>query len=181
MSDTENKLTTAAAQGYTSKDKAATSKPTQKKPNSRAATNANRDRTPSYEGKRPQRKKLSEIKRKFLGVSNRPGFKTRVVLNEGTRIEDFMANGYIPRQKSTPLDSKNLPYEISQLGNVQTIMLNGSSGQLGVVMDIPEEFFEENQREKMQEVDAITDAITAPASPEFYSKTVVEDNSTRGR
>lgn len=95
--------------------------------------------------KRPQRTPVG--RRNVLTVDERPNYVRRVVNDEGdgARIKMFEDAGYTPVQHKAPIGDPNVG-EATQVGNVMRKPVGG--GKTAVVMEIPKEYYDEDQAAK---------------------------------
>jgi hypothetical protein len=107
------------------------------------------DTTSSRSG-RPKRIPLSQ--QNVVDDVKLPGLHPRIVKNIGSRIEKFMKAGWIPRSESDLKISQRSLDTPSSLGSVSEIVMDETKGTKGILMDIPEEFYEADQllKQKMR-------------------------------
>lgn len=111
---------------------------------------------------RPVRKARKPINSKsLLRAEQRPGFVRRYVNDVDARIQMFLDAGYEP---VTGQDNVNdyRAQDGSQLGSVVRKPVGG--GITAVLMEIPEEFYREDQISKQADVDAYEHAIKRDAN-----------------
>ena len=98
---------------------------------------------------RPKRIPLGT--RNVLTAEKKPGYVRRFVNDEGDRVAQFEAAGYeVVREKMDVGDPK--AGQSSQLGNV--VRPPVGAGTSAVLMEIKEEYYEEDQKAKQDRIDA---------------------------
>lgn len=126
---------------------------------------------------RPTRRKLH--RKNVIPQVEIPGFKTRLVNAEGTRINDYLAAGYsyVTREElaalgieaeSTAMGDDSLQKTKSE-GSIIEVSVNrdvSSSAKRGILMKIPEEFYKEDFADKQKELDE----AEATWNPQFNKK-----------
>ena len=74
-------------------------------------------------------------------------------------LERLRKAGYVPRPR------KDIPQpeevDLRKIGCYETIILNPSSGEQGIVMDIPEELYRTDQEAKMKDLDNQMESLTS--------------------
>lgn len=111
---------------------------------------------------RPARKSRKPINSKnLLRAEQRPGFVRRYVNDVDTRIQMFLEAGYEPVKGQDNINDYRAQ-DGSQLGSVVRKPVGG--GVTAVLMEIPEEFYKEDQISKQAEVDAHEQAIGLTAA-----------------
>jgi hypothetical protein len=108
------------------------------------------------------------VKRTPVGVRNvlsvkglDPDFHYRIVNDDADRIQQFLDAGYelVPADAVTVGDKRiNAP---APEGSVRQVSVGG--GQKAFVMRIPNEFYEEDQKAKLREVDSVEAATKQKA------------------
>lgn len=108
---------------------------------------------------RPVRIPVHDQRLLSFGVKLRKGFVTRIVVARPVWLERLMKAGYVPRQR------KDIPQpeevDLRKIGCYETITLNPSSGEQGIVMDIPEELYRADQEAKMKDLDDQMESLTS--------------------
>lgn len=102
---------------------------------------------------REQRKTLTQ--ESALGAKPRPGFHRRIVTDYPGRIAKFMRRGWTPVKGKSEATFTGQVQNASQLGSVVTQPVNPSFGAklgaMGILMEIPEEIFQEDQAKKARD------------------------------
>ena len=95
---------------------------------------------------RPTRRKLTD--RLKLDAPERPGYKSRWVADRegGQRVKAFQEAGWALRQDEDDQQADRSIAVPSQYGQVVARSMGG--GEVGYLMDIPEEFYAEDRREQ---------------------------------
>ncbi len=129
-------------------------------------------------GQRKRRIPVSGAERNVLTVRNKqPGFEYRFVNVVSDRVQRFMDAGY-------ELVSQD---EAGAIGDTRVDTSSGTShivekgvglGQKAVLMKIPSEFYEEDQKAKQKRVDEIEATMKQEAKRDRYGK--IEVSSTKG-
>lgn len=106
---------------------------------------------------RPKRVPLHA--QRVLDVDNKdPNFEYRVVNELPGRVEKFIKAGWEPVSGDVSTSDASRVQDASQLGSVTRRVVNKSSRaevQTAVLMRIPKEYYEEDQKEKQRKVDEI--------------------------
>ncbi len=135
------------------------------------------------EGKevKPQRPKRPKIgTRDILTVPKREGYRTRIVNidedREGWgRVQRLIDIGYEIRTGDIPIGDKRIT-EVSQMGSASIRPVGG--GIKGIVMDIREEWYKEDQDAKVakrkKEQEALTQSINTPGRDGMYGEVTIE-------
>ena len=103
---------------------------------------------------RPVRKPL--CRRRALEANGRPGFKRRWVNEEIGAIEAYQEAGYTLVLEQDVDLSENLAQDANLSGSVTRRVVNkdpNASTKTAVLMEIPEEFYKEDQAEKQRKLD----------------------------
>jgi hypothetical protein len=103
-------------------------------------------------------------------VSNKdPNFTYRIVKDAPGRVQEFLDGGYEPvDNKTTKLAAPRVDGGSSQ-GSVNSVPLGG--GDTGVLMRIPKEMYEEDQKAKMDALKQKESALSAGVrNGSFYGK-----------
>lgn len=99
---------------------------------------------------RKQRKTLNQ--EVSLGANQRPGFHRRIVTDSPGRIDEFLRRGWVPVKGKSQMTYTGQLQNASQMGSVVTQPVNPSFGAklgaMGILMEIPEEIFQEDQAKK---------------------------------
>ena len=140
--------------------------------NRRAATNNRPERVPLHE----QRNKLT--------VSNRdPNFVYRWVNDSDERIAKFKAAGYEAVTHETQVGDPAVESGQNKTGSVVTKHVGGKT--TAVLMRIPKEWYEEDQRTKQEELNASEAAMQREALSQFSGvkggRARLDINSKRGQ
>lgn len=109
----------------------------------------NVDQSGAQRAKRPKRVPLGS--RNVLTASNRPGFVRRWINDVDDRLERAAAAGYTSVLKPTETGDPKAGAD-SQMGTIVAKSVGG--GMRAVLMEIPEEFYREDQEAKARRVDA---------------------------
>lgn len=90
-----------------------------------------------------------------LTAKQRPGFRRRVVSDKPGRIAEFIRKGWAPVKGKDEFFSDGRIQGGSQLGDVSRKIVNAANGaqlgHFGILMEIPEVIFQEDQKRKAQE------------------------------
>ena len=105
--------------------------------------------------KRPVRKGINDIT--ILNYPKRKGYVRRVVNDTEGRIDKFKDNGWTPVMKSDMEGGDNRVGADSQMGT--PVMRSVGGGIKGVLMEIPEDWYKEDQLAKKREVDRSEDGL----------------------
>lgn len=103
---------------------------------------------------RPERKPLH--RRRMLDAKTRPGFVRRWVNEEIGAVEAYQEAGYSLVLEEGANTSDTGAQDASQLGSVTRRVVNrdpNASTKYAVLMEIPEEFYKEDQAEKQRLLD----------------------------
>jgi len=115
--------------------------------------------------KRNTRVKLGS--RNKLKYPDKPGFHRRVVNDRDDRIEQFLAAGYV-HVKGDEVGGDLSVKDPAKLGkNVSKPVGNGITGYL---MEIPQEFYDEDQKEKQEKITRAERAITENKPEGLYGE-----------
>lgn len=135
---------------------------------------------PDEEAK-PQRPKRTPVgTRDILTVPKRKGYRTRVVNideeREGWgRVQRLIDTGYEIRKGEIPIGDERIT-QVSQMGSASIRPVGG--GMKGIVMDIREEWYKEDQDAKVakrkKEQEALTQSINAPGADGMYGEVTIE-------
>lgn len=87
-----------------------------------------------------------------LTAEQRPGFVRRYVNDHDGRVDRFIEAGYTPVLKPGADTSAQRTGKPSLMGDVVRKSVGG--GMHAVLMEIPQEWYDEDQKEKQKEVDA---------------------------
>ena len=102
---------------------------------------------------RQQRKTLNQ--EKALEANQRPGFHRRMVTDSPGRIDSFIRRGWTPVKGKSQMTYTGQIQNASQMGSVVTQPVNPSFGAklgaMGILMEIPEEIFQEDQAKKAED------------------------------
>lgn len=101
--------------------------------------------------KMPKQKRIPLRQQKKIGVEKKKGMHTRLVNDEGDRIVNFMKAGHNFREDEVRMGEQSSG-DASQFGKVACQPVGG--GIMGYYMDIPEEYWEEDQAKKQAQLDA---------------------------
>jgi hypothetical protein len=102
--------------------------------------------------KRERRKRTPIGTGNVLTAEQRPGFVRRYVNDHDGRVERFIEAGYTPVLDANADTSANKASKPSLMGDVVRKSVGG--GRHAVLMEIPKEWYDEDQAEKQKEVDA---------------------------
>jgi hypothetical protein len=90
-----------------------------------------------------------------LTAKQRPGFKRRIVNDKPGRIAEFIRKGWAPVKGKDEFFSDGRIQGGSQLGDVSRKIVNpsngGQLGHYGILMEIPEVIYQEDQKRKALE------------------------------
>lgn len=109
--------------------------------------------------KRPKRVGL--VRRRILEAKKRPGYVRRWVNEDTGAVEAYKEAGWECVSGSEDISDSRVQNE-SKLGSVVRRVVNrdrDASAKTAVLMEIPEEWYEEAQKEKQLEVDKTEQAI----------------------
>lgn len=99
---------------------------------------------------RESRKSL--VLKNALKAEGRPGFVRRVVTDKPGRIEEFLRKGWAPVKGKDEFLEDGRVQSGTQLGTVSKKVVNPSNGsklsEYGILMEIPESIYKEDQRKK---------------------------------
>lgn len=104
---------------------------------------------------RSEREPIHSQKR--LAANKRPGYVRRYVNDVGQRIESFKRAGYSIVSEDQDNSDKRASDPSLQGTSLTRVSVGG--GIYAVLMEIPEEFYKEDQLAKQRQVDKIEDAI----------------------
>jgi len=116
---------------------------------------------------RPTRLKLDQ--RNTLTTDQRPGFIRRMVNDVNGRVEKLRAFGYDIVGKPTQVGDERAG-AATQVGSVVRKPVGG--GIDAVLMEIPEEFYREDQQAKVAKTKEVERALLAEANEGFYGEGV---------
>lgn len=116
---------------------------------------------------RPTRLKLDQ--RNTLTTDQRPGFIRRMVNDVNGRVEKLRAFGYEIVGKPTQVGDERA-CAATQVGSVVRKPVGG--GIDAVLMEIPEEFYREDQQAKVAKTKEVERALLAEAKDGFYGEGV---------
>lgn len=123
------------------------------------------DTTQSRAKNRPKR--IPVDTQQIVSVQPRPGYHTHVVLDEGDRIERFKEAGYELRFSESEVVGDRRSQDPGKMGSPVERVLNKSSGQRGYVMDIPLEYYNEDQEAKLMRINATERGIKQPRKNQY--------------
>lgn len=106
--------------------------------------------------KMPQRTPLH--KQRALTATHREGWERRYVNESPDRIESYMLAGWTPVMDKNANSSDERAQSESQLGSVVRKVVNkdiNSSCRTAILMEIPKELYDEDQKDKQKEIDRI--------------------------
>jgi hypothetical protein len=92
-----------------------------------------------------------------LKFPQRPGYIRRVVNDDKDRIKRFEAAGYEVVRGPVENASDGQVGRASQIGDAVTRPVG--QGMQGVLMEIPKEWYDEDQADKQSEIDAMEDSM----------------------
>lgn len=118
-------------------------------------------RTPSVASARPQRAPLG--KRDRLAIKNKEdGFTYRIVNDVDDRVEQLMERGYevCSKEQVGAIGNKRVD-NTSSVGSAAHFSVG--QGTKAVVMRIPKEWYDEDQRAKAAEIDAVEATMKSDA------------------
>ena len=106
-------------------------------------------------GAAPRKQRVPLHKRNTIKSESKPGFVRRLVNDTPGRIQAFLDAGYTIVQDGTEVGD----YTTGQtsVGTASTRQVGG--GVQGVLMEIPEEYYNEDQKDKQRQVDKTEHAI----------------------
>lgn len=104
---------------------------------------------------KPLGKRTPLHKQKSVGIKARPGFVARQVVEKPGRVEKFLEAGYVFCEGQERLDTDKRIQTANGLGDVCRQVVNFHNLGVGeastaVWMEIPIEYYEEDQREKLR-------------------------------
>lgn len=94
-----------------------------------------------------------------------PNYEYRFILDVPGRIQRFLEGGWEPVQEDLEVGQKTVDRG-SNLGSVVTKA--GGAGQTLVLMRIPKEWYDEDQKAKMEAIDALEASMRAEAQEGRY-------------
>ena len=114
-------------------------------------------RTPLVEGKSTEKQVRKPLHRQNVYVAKeKPGFRRRSVNYDPVRIQSFLDAGWTIVQGQDQIDDDKPLQSASQMGGVVKKVANRSPDapvRYQILMEIPEELYQEDQREKQKIVD----------------------------
>lgn len=116
---------------------------------------------------RPTRLKFDQ--RNTLTTDQRPGFVRRVVNDVNGKVEKLLSFGYELVRTPTKVGDERAG-AATQLGSVVRKPVGG--GVDAVLMEIPEEFYREDQQAKVAKTKEVERALLAEANEGFYGEGV---------
>jgi hypothetical protein len=120
--------------------------------------------------KKKKRVPLSGTSRNILGVRNKdPGFRYRWVNVTNDRILRFQDAGYDPVTRDALGDGEDARVDTSK-GTSSIAEKGVGMGMKAILMRIPKEFYEEDQRAKQERVDEIEASMKREAKKDRYGK-----------
>ena len=112
------------------------------------------------------KKRVPVHKQSAIAVTNKdPNFVYRIVNDSEGRIDQFLAGGYVLAEDSVESEDDRIQ-SASQMGSVKRMVVNrgrDADTKHAVLMKIPREMYEEDQREKQKQVDETSAAFDPEA------------------
>ena len=114
---------------------------------------------------------FEERRNVVAGISSRPGFHTHIIAEKD--VQDAWNAGYKPIYDFYQNSNERDP---SQMGTVKTVILNPNTGHkepgsaIGVVMEIPQEEWQNTQNKMIKKVNNEEDGLLNPQVENFYGK-----------
>ena len=90
--------------------------------------------------------------RQPIRSAGRTGYRRRVVKNDPMRIERLKMAGYTVVEDGTQIGDA-VDGQAAQAGSVSAKVINSSNGGWGVLMEIPEKFYQEDLKAKHEKID----------------------------
>ena len=90
--------------------------------------------------------------RQPIRSDDRPGYRRRVVKNDPMRIERLKMAGYSIVEDGTEIGDP-VAGQATSPGGMSAKIINASSGGWGVLMEIPEEYYQEDLKAKHDKID----------------------------
>lgn len=119
-------------------------------------SNADKGNNPN----RPKRTPFSQTRR--LAFQERPGYKRRIFNDVDDRIQRAEAAGYkAVSEKDFRLPTDGRAGTDTQVGSV--LKRSVGNGTMGVLMEIPEEFYNEDQERKVRDTEEVERALKRDA------------------
>lgn len=118
--------------------------------------------------KRPERVPLH--KQKMLSAEKRPGYVRRWVNDVVDRIQQFEKAGWTPVVGESQNTSDKLAQTESQLGSVVRKIVNkdpNAASHWAVLMEIPEDLYNQDQAEKQKENDRVEESYNRVAGADY--------------
>jgi hypothetical protein len=109
-----------------------------------------RDRVVAVEESRPKRVPLHEQVRNKMTTTQKPGFVRRFVNDIGDRIERLKLAGYRVVEEQVSVGEDNVVKQNQTLGSGARRNVGG--GMQAILMEIPQELYEADQKEKQREI-----------------------------
>jgi len=136
------------------------------------------------ERKSKMRKRVPLKDQNVIFASQKAGFKRRVVADRPGRLRAFETAGYTFVYKKDEPDYQSYGSSRDETGGKVTFHLG--NGEIGYLMEIPLELWEEDQRAKQADIDermrVIESASLESANPrdrnKFYGKIEIGDHTT---
>lgn len=116
-------------------------------------------------GERVRKKRVPMHVRQPIQADPRPGYRRRVVKNDPTRIERLRMAGYTVVEDGTAIgDHKE--GQAAAPGSASAKITNPSSGGWGILMEIPEELYQEDLKAKHDKIDRDEEALITSGAEE---------------
>lgn len=112
-------------------------------------------------GKTRQQKRVPMYIRQPLSTEPRPGYTRRIVNGDPARVARFKQAGWNLVEDGTQIGDEYAG-QASSMGSVSSKPVGG--GRVDVLMEIPTEFYEEDQAAKQREVDRTEEAMLQEAA-----------------
>lgn len=106
--------------------------------------------------------RVSLKQQRTIAFSERPGFKRYLVNDEPGRVNMFLKAGWTVVQGEENNLSDNLSHTEHQMGSIVKKVVNrgtNATAHHGILMEIPLEIWEQDQRDKQKDVDKLDAAI----------------------
>lgn len=122
---------------------------------------------------RPQRVPLH--KQKVLRAQSREGYVNRWVNVEEDRIDRFKKAGWSPVVGKDNLDVDAIAHDTNRDAN-NTVMKHVGAGKQAILMEIPKEYYDEDQAAKQRRVDEI-EASYSPRKRASINKNLYDESN----
>lgn len=109
-------------------------------------------KTGASSGRKVQKERVPMHVRQPIQAAPREGYRRRVVKNDPMRIERLRMAGYTIVEDGTAIGDR-IEGQASAPGSASAKIVNPSSGGWGVLMEIPEEMYQEDLKAKHDKID----------------------------